>query len=70
MRLRETGICIVLIGLMLCLSSAFAQAEGKFKLKPGAKGKLCLSCHNAFSDKMKLKAYPHAIGEGGLLRVP
>ena len=53
MRLRETCIFILLICLMLCFSSALAQAEGKFKLKPGARGKLCLSCHSTFSDKMK-----------------
>ena len=35
-------------GFFACL---FAQ--NKFKLKPDAKGKLCLSCHDNFKEKLK-----------------
>ena len=64
MRLRETIIILLLIGLTLSFSAAFAQAEGKFKLKPGATGKLCLSCHTTFSAKMKAKHIHTPLVEG------
>src|SRR4030042_6808735 len=42
------------IGLILLLvfSVAYAQ-QNKFKLKPDAKGKLCLNCHDNFKEKLK-----------------
>lgn len=64
MRFRETIVVALLVGVMLCLVSVNAQAEGKFKLKPGAKGKLCLSCHTAFSSKMKDKHIHTPLVEG------
>ena len=64
MRLREIFIVMFLIGFALCGSSAVAQAEGKFKLKPGATGDLCLSCHTGFSDKMKAKHIHTPLAEG------
>jgi len=36
---------------LLVLSTVYAQ--NKFKLKPDAKGKLCLNCHEDFKDKLK-----------------
>ena len=39
------------IALLLVVSVAFSQ--NKFKLKPDAKGKLCLECHDAFKEKLK-----------------
>jgi len=33
-------------------SAAYAQ-QNKFKLKPGAQGKLCLECHDKFQEKLK-----------------
>jgi predicted CXXCH cytochrome family protein len=38
------------IGSLLVVSVAFSQ--NKFKLKPDAKGKLCLSCHDNFKEKL------------------
>ncbi len=64
MRLRETIVVLFLVGVTLCFSSAIAQAEGKFKLKPGATGKLCLSCHTAFSAKMEAKHIHTPLVEG------
>jgi predicted CXXCH cytochrome family protein len=32
---------------------ALAYSQNKFKLKPGAQGKLCLECHDAFKEKLK-----------------
>jgi hypothetical protein len=64
MRRRETIIISLLVGVILCLVSVTAQAEGKFKLKPGATGKLCLNCHSAFSEKMKAKHIHTPLVEG------
>lgn len=37
-----------------CISVlAFAHAQDKFRLKPGAKGKLCLNCHANFQERLK-----------------
>src|SRR5512140_335309 len=58
-----------------------AQVEKTMKLKPGATGKLCIECHTAFEDKLKLPAVhtpvksgecigchnPHAAQHGKLL---
>jgi predicted CXXCH cytochrome family protein len=41
----------ILIASLLVVSGAFSQ--NKFKLKPGAQGKLCLECHDAFKEKLK-----------------
>ena len=42
-----TGLILVLV-----FSAAYGQ-QNKFKLKPGAQGKLCLECHDAFKEKLK-----------------
>lgn len=39
--------------LLLTLAAVASPAQEKFKLKPGAKGKLCLTCHVTFEDKLK-----------------
>ena len=41
----------ILIASLLFISLAYSQ--NKFKLKPGAQGKLCLECHDAFKEKLK-----------------
>jgi predicted CXXCH cytochrome family protein len=70
---------ILAVSLLFMLPSA--HGEDKFKLKPGAKGKICLTCHVAFQDKLKephvhtpVKAgdcsdchNPHASDHGNLL---
>ena len=58
--------------------------DAKFKLKPGAHGKVCLGCHSDFEDKLKLPAIhtpvkagacvdchsPHASDHGKMLAKP
>jgi DmsE family decaheme c-type cytochrome len=44
-------IPLFLIVTLGCLS--LAHGQNKFKLKPGASGKLCLSCHDQFQEKLK-----------------
>jgi len=39
----------------LMASTAWAQQPNKYKLKPGAEGKLCLNCHADFAEKLKSK---------------
>ncbi len=43
----------LVILLVLVVSTAYGQ--NKFKLKPGAEGKLCLNCHADFQEKLKSK---------------
>jgi DmsE family decaheme c-type cytochrome len=45
---------IILLGLLLCLSPG-AFGKDRFNLKPGARGKVCLSCHDSFGKKVKEK---------------
>ena len=81
---------VVLTIAIACLSVTFAAApaaqsdEAKFRLKPGAKGKVCLSCHVDFEEKLKLPSVhtpvkagacsdchsPHAAEHGKLLAEP
>src|SRR6266702_7402420 len=60
MKLRYTALSIsVLAGGLLIGALAFAQDNTlKFKLKPGANGKLCLQCHPAFEETLK-KPFVH-----------
>lgn len=73
-------IPVLAISLVFLAVAAHSQQE-KFKLKPGAAGKLCLNCHPGFGEKLK-KAHvhtpvktgdcsgchnPHASGHGKLL---
>ena len=45
---------VIILGMisLLCISAAYGQ-QNKFRLKPDAKGKLCLSCHDKFKEKLK-----------------
>ena len=45
-------IPLVLVGASF-LVFPLAYGQNKFKLKPDAKGKLCLSCHDNFKEKLK-----------------
>lgn len=45
---------IVVVGFSVCA----AAPQDKFRLKPGAKGKVCLGCHPDFTEKLK-SAYVH-----------
>ncbi len=54
MRLRLARICPIL-ALFFILAVSVAYGQNKFKLKPGAEGKLCLNCHPQFEEKLKNK---------------
>lgn len=78
-------IVLVISGIVLGALPAVTagSAEDAFKLKPGAKGKVCLTCHPAFQDKLKRPFVhtpvrtgecsechnPHASSHGKLLAV-
>lgn len=64
MKFRETIILLSLALLTFVLIATSALAEGPFKLRPGAKGKLCLTCHTAFSAKMDAKYIHTPLAEG------
>jgi len=45
---------LLLSGVIITLFVfSLAYGQNKFKLKPDAKGKLCLSCHDNFMEKLK-----------------
>ena len=48
---------------MLFFRVAYAQ-QNKFKLKPDARGKLCLSCHDNFQEKLKNQFIHTPVKEG------
>src|SRR5512137_707202 len=54
MRGRVDWVSLALVTLV-ALGISTAQAQNKYKLKPGAEGKLCLNCHADFADKLKSK---------------
>jgi predicted CXXCH cytochrome family protein len=53
MRLRHKIVLLLLGAAVLSVGPA-ARSEDKFRLKLGAKGKVCLNCHATFREKMKL----------------
>ncbi len=44
---------LLFIAIALFSFTAIAYSQNKFKLKPGASGKLCLECHDTFKEKLK-----------------
>ena len=54
MRVKFSWIYLTLVGLSLIFVSV-SYGQNKFKLKPGADGKLCLNCHPDFEEKLKSK---------------
>lgn len=54
MCLRPRWISLTLV-IAAVLAASFVQAQDKYRLKPGAAGKLCLSCHVDFGEKLKSK---------------
>ncbi len=63
MRFRFRWILLfILMASVLVFSIAYSQ--DKFKLKPDAKGKLCLTCHEAFKEKMKSQFVHTPVKEG------
>jgi predicted CXXCH cytochrome family protein len=56
---KTTLIISILVAGLFAAGHGFAQDNSlKFKLKPGADGKLCLKCHPAFEDTLK-KPFVH-----------
>ena len=52
MKLSVKILFLLLVFISFLVSLTYAQ-QNKFKLKPDAKGKLCLSCHDNFKEKLK-----------------
>jgi len=52
----SVALCIGIVSVFLLAPPATAQA--KFKLKQGARGDVCVTCHVTFQDKLK-KAHVH-----------
>ena len=52
MKLRFRIIFLFFVGWIL-LYVSFSNPEEKFKLKQGARGKICLGCHSDFENKLK-----------------
>ncbi|MBP2674774.1 MAG: cytochrome family protein, partial [Deltaproteobacteria bacterium] len=51
---RRIRTALLLIAIVSTVAIPALHAQDKFRLKPGAKGKVCLECHDAFKAKMKL----------------
>jgi predicted CXXCH cytochrome family protein len=47
------GLVLFCVLAFALLPAARSHAQDKFKLKPGATGKICLNCHVLFQDKLK-----------------
>ena len=64
MKFRQFATILILTSLVLIFVPALSHAEGKFNLKPGATGKVCLTCHTAFAEKLKAKHVHTPLTEG------
>jgi predicted CXXCH cytochrome family protein len=51
-------LSVIVACLMVCALSQAEDNSQKFKLKPGASGKLCLQCHGTFQDTLN-KPFVH-----------
>lgn len=64
----SSGLAVTLLTVIISLvviSSSYSQENAlKFKLKPGANGKICLNCHNNFQEKLK-KPFVHTPVKAG-----
>ena len=60
---RMTALRIFASALVLVIAST-AFAAGKFKLKPGARGKRCVECHDEFAVDLKKAVVHKPITEG------
>ena len=63
MKVNVKILFLFLLGISLLLGSV-AFSQNKFKLKPDAKGKLCLSCHDNFKEKLKSQFVHTPVKEG------
>jgi predicted CXXCH cytochrome family protein len=53
---RAVAVALGFVWAATALAAPATSDEAKFKLKPGAKGKLCVGCHSDFEDLLKLPA--------------
>ncbi len=54
MKLRPV-IYLLLVSAVSVAVVSLAYGQNKYKLKPGASGKLCLSCHPDFEEKLSAR---------------
>lgn len=64
MKTRSRLLIIIFFGVALCLAGLAAFAANPYNLAPGAKGKLCLSCHEDFKETMKKKHIHTPLAKG------
>ena len=50
----RTKTALVLLAIVFTVAVSSSHAEKKFRGKPGAKGKVCFTCHESFKEKLKL----------------
>jgi len=63
--IRMRHIVLMLFFIMcVFMISVQASTENKFRLKPGAKGEICLKCHEPFKEKLK-SAFVHTPVKNG-----
>lgn len=59
MKLRNNISVLLLVAVSIFLPLSLGYAQKDFKLKEGATGKICLSCHEGMEEKMK-KPFVHS----------
>ncbi|MFB3885108.1 MAG: cytochrome c3 family protein [Thermodesulfobacteriota bacterium] len=63
MKIRLKWVFLFSVAIPLFVLSV-AYSQDPFRLKPGAKGKLCLNCHEPFQDKLKSPFVHTPVKEG------
>ena len=58
------GAVVISLAVLLAGSGAAALSQDEFKLKPGARGKLCLDCHVTFQETMSLPSVHSPVKAG------
>jgi len=61
---RRLIVVLLSLAAIVPLAVATARAQDKFRLKPGARGKICLQCHTAFEEGLKLPFVHTPVKEG------
>ena len=55
MRIRSFSLLLAGIIIVVWAQCLFAATDQQFKLKPGARGNMCMKCHNSFQEKVARK---------------
>ena len=50
----RTKTALILLAIVTLGAVSLSHSQDNFRLKPGAKGKVCVKCHETFYEKMKL----------------